>query len=235
MTLWFTNGWLRRGSKKRAQQPADKADGVDKEGADKPSYPTMKKAKKKEASPFEGVNPADTGSWLLLQDQEGRMYWWNDVTGQWTYQLYNSRGYPHLQQQLQHQHQHMMAPMQQVSYPQQHTAHLNHHPHYNPNGLHNTSPPLGPVSSPHSIWQQQQQWGLLSPSAHSAGGRGRAVPTAAAVGFGGLAWDPSFDDEDDEEEEEAGGTWEKFFDGRGLPVWIHSKTGSRTSVNPATA
>lgn len=32
-------------------------------------------AKKKEALPFEGAIPADTGSWLLMQDQEGRMYW----------------------------------------------------------------------------------------------------------------------------------------------------------------
>ena len=172
------------------------------------------------------------------------------MTGQWTYQLYGAQqqtqGYPHLQHHQQHhqqQHQHLMAPMQRVSYSsQQHTAHLTHH-HYNPNSLHHNSPPLGPVSPPH-MWQQQHQWGLLSPSAHSSG-----VGTAAAgtaVGFGALGWSLSSDDGDDEDDEDeeaeawaaekkAGGTWDKFFDGRGLPVWIHSKTGSRTSVNPATA
>lgn len=39
--MWFTNGWLRLGSKKRAPQP-DNAEGTDKENADRP-YPTMKK------------------------------------------------------------------------------------------------------------------------------------------------------------------------------------------------
>lgn len=32
-------------------------------------------AKKKKTSPFAGATPADTGSWLLCQDQDGRMYW----------------------------------------------------------------------------------------------------------------------------------------------------------------
>eukprot|EP00903_Cladosiphon_okamuranus_P015975 g14755.t1 len=249
MTMWFTNGWLRLGSKKRVQRSDDSGSDTDKENADRPAYPTMKKAKKKETPLFEGATPGDTGSWLLLQDQEGRMYWWNDVTGQWTYQLYGApqqqnQGYPHLQQH--HHQQQMMAPVQRVSYTQQHTAHLTHH-HYNPNSLQHNSPPLGPVSPPH-MWQQQQQqqqqqWGLLSPSAH---GSGAALPASTAVGFGGFGWGLSSSDEEDEDEEEeeeveawaaekkAGGTWDKFFDGRGLPVWIHSKTGSRTSVNPAT-
>lgn len=163
------------------------------------------------------------------------------MTGQMTYQLFSSpqhqnQGYP----QLQHQ-QHMMAPVQQVSYSQQHTAHLTHHHHYNPNSLLHNSPPLGPVSPPHIWQQQQQQWSLLSPSAH---GSGTALPAATAVGLGHFGWDASSFDEEDYEEEEAeawaaekkaGGTWDKFFDGRGLPIWIHSKTGSRTNVNPATA
>lgn len=42
MTLWFTNGWLRLGSKKRAQRSDSDAEGADKENADRP-YPTMKK------------------------------------------------------------------------------------------------------------------------------------------------------------------------------------------------
>lgn len=174
------------------------------------------------------------------------------MTGQWTYQFYGAphqqgQGYSHLQQQQQQLHlqqqqqqQHMIAPMQQVSYSQQHTAHLTHH-QYNPNSLHHNSPPLGPAPSP-QMWQQQQQsWGLLSPSAHGAGAAG-GLPAASAVGGFGPGWDLSSDEGDEEEEEEmeawaamAGGTWEKFFDGRGLPVWIHSKTAARTSVNPATA
>lgn len=39
--MWFTNGWLRLGSKKRAQRSDDAA--ADKENSDRPLYPTMKK------------------------------------------------------------------------------------------------------------------------------------------------------------------------------------------------
>lgn len=41
MTLWFTNGWLRRGSKKRAQ--SEDAATVDKENENDRPYPTMKR------------------------------------------------------------------------------------------------------------------------------------------------------------------------------------------------
>ncbi|CBN78877.1 hypothetical protein Esi_0152_0050 [Ectocarpus siliculosus] len=67
-----------------------------------------------------------------------------------------------------------------------------------------------------------------SASSASAGGSG------TRLSFFGLDDD---DDDDDEEYEQlqgaaAGSAWDMFFDGRGRPVWIHSRTGARTTINP---
>ncbi|CAM9122084.1 unnamed protein product [Scytosiphon promiscuus] len=246
MTSWFTNGWLRLGSKKRAQ----KEDNDNEE-----EYPTMKKAKKTEDTTLAGASLAETGSWLLCQDREGRMYWWNDVTGQWTYQLYSQQGqgYPHQQQQLlqqnhHHQQQHLL--MSAYSQQQHHYNPTNHHHHhYNPN-----SAPAMYMQQRQQL-QQQQPWGLPSPSSR--------MPAAAALGSFGFGWgsgrsafgsfddagnddddDDDDDDDEDEEEEEVEWTsgkkagaaaWDKFFDGRGRAVWIHSATGTRSSIDPAGA
>ncbi|CAB1102431.1 unnamed protein product [Ectocarpus sp. CCAP 1310/34] len=282
MTSWFTNGWLRLGSKKRGQQLGSK-DENDKENEG--WYPTNKKAKKTVKSAFAGAKPSNQGSWLLCQDREGRMYWWNDVTGQWTYQLYSSaqqqqqqqgQGYVQQQQQQQQhllqqqQTQQMMPQMHhQMSYPQQQhsAAHL-----YNTSSHSLTrSASMSALggASPQMYMAQHEPWGLVSPSTSTAMNHGASAAAASAVGGFGLGWASGLssrgsglssrgsassasaggsgtrmsffglDDEDDDDEEyeqlqgaAAGSAWDKFFDGQGRPVWIHSRTGARTTIDP---
>lgn len=58
---------------------------------------------------------------------------------------------------------------------------------------------------------------------------------AAAASTAGMSWTNYVQDdgdESDEEEEEAIGTWEKFYNSVGRPIWIHSITGERKTVDP---
>ncbi|CAN0445436.1 unnamed protein product [Laminaria digitata] len=133
---------------------------------------------------------------------------WNEVTGHWTYQLYNTQqNYDYMPQQMM-QNSNLMYQQQQQQ--QQYG---------------------GMATSPQYL--QQQSW-LGSPSARES--QGMFSGGAAAWGWQqGGSYDHEEEDEDEEEEEVSKGVWDKYYtyrNGGRQPLWIHSATGIRTTVDP---